>query len=64
MQYNKTSPLYAPSSDDTSTDANKKMTDDLPIEEVDDSTDPVDIPPMTENDDSANVNVDTDASSE
>lgn len=47
-QYEKTSPLYAPSKDDTTTDANKKMIEDVPDQDEDDSSDPVDVPPMTD----------------
>lgn len=47
-QYEKTSPLYAPSKDDTTTDANKKMIEDVPDQDEDDSADPVDVPPMTD----------------
>lgn len=45
-QYNSASPLYAPSQEDTTTDANIPMIEEAPVD--DDSADPIDIPPMTD----------------
>jgi len=56
-QYNETSPLYAPNKDDTTTDATKKIIKEVPAKEDEGSADPVDIPPMT--DDDTNVDYDT-----
>ena len=56
-QYNKTSPLYAPSKEDTTTDATKNMTEEVVVK--DSSADPVDVSPMTNNIDKTNVKIDT-----
>jgi hypothetical protein len=59
-QYNKTSPLYAPSKDDTTTDATKNYTKVKPVQDDDDSTEPIDIPPMTDDGpDSTYIDTDT-----
>ena len=58
-QYNKTSPLYAPSKEDTTTDATKNMTEEVVVEDDDSSVDPVDIPPITDDVDITNFKIDT-----
>jgi len=58
-QYNKRSPLYAPSKEDTTTDATKSMIKEVQVEDNESSADPVDIAPMTDN-----TNVDTDSKSD
>ena len=63
-QYNKTSPLYAPSKDDTTTDAAKNITKEVPSQDDESSADPVDIPPMTDDDTKVDTTVDTDTSSD
>jgi len=45
-QYDSTSSLYAPNAEDTTTDAKKSMIEEAPVD--DDESDPVDIPPMTD----------------
>ena len=63
-QYNKTSPLYAPSDEDSTTDANLNFTEDeVPVKEDDSSVDPVEIPSKT-NDDVEKTNVKTDTGSD
>ena len=55
-QYRKTNPSYNPSNDDTTTDATKKIEHKAEqIIEDETSTDPVEIPPMTEDDSDIDV---------
>lgn len=61
-QYNSASPLYAPSAEDTTTDAKKSIIEEAPVD--DDESDPVDVPPMTDDGIVDNTSVKTDTSAD